>query len=347
MVTATRTMRAAVITAPGKLQTQELPVPEAGTGQVRVKVASTGVCGTDLHLLGGHFHAVFPLVPGHEIAGLIDQVGPGVRDLKEGDAVALDPVISCGTCYYCQKGLRQHCERFQALGVTMAGGFAEYVVAPAGNAYKVGQMPLEVAAFAEPLGCVAWGIQRLKPEPATKALLFGAGPIGLLLMQALLASGASSVTVVDPIQERLELAHKLGASRTLKTSPSVMQELRDLEPYGFDIVTEATGRPEVVQEMPNLASKGGKILIFGVSPDDATVPFSPYQIFQNDLTVLGSFSLNATVPMALEWLASGRVRVEELITHRLPIEHLNQALDYKNHPGMAGAQKVLIEPGEL
>lgn len=345
MVTATRTMRAAVIIGPGRLETQELPIPEAGPGQVRVKVASTGVCGTDLHLLGGHFHAVFPLTPGHEISGTIDQVGEGVHDLSEGDAVALDPVVNCGTCYYCQKGLRQHCERFQALGVTRAGGFAEYVVAPAGNAYKVGKMPLQVAAFAEPLGCVAWGIQRLKPEPATRALLFGAGPIGLLLMQALLASGASSVTVVDPIEDRLELAKQLGASRTLKTGPEVMGQLKDLEPYGFDVVTEATGRPEVVEGMPRLATKGGKILIFGVSPDDATVPFSPYDIFQNDLTVLGSFSLNATVPVALEWLSSGRVNVEPLITHRLPIEHLNQALDYKNHPGMAGAQKVLIEPG--
>ncbi|MER3554891.1 MAG: alcohol dehydrogenase [Meiothermus sp.] len=338
-------MRAAVITGPGRLETQDLPIPEAGPGQVRVKVASTGVCGTDLHLLGGHFHAVFPLVPGHEISGTIDQIGQGVNDLKEGDAVALDPVVSCGSCHYCHKGLRQHCEHFQALGVTRAGGFAEYVVAPAANAYTVGKMPLQVAAFAEPLGCVAWGIQRLKPEPATKALLFGVGPIGLLLMQALLASGASSVTVVDPIEDRLELAKTLGASRTLKTGPEVMTQLKDLEPYGFDIVTEATGRPEVVQEMPNLATKGGKILIFGVSPDDATVQMSPYQIFQNDLTVLGSFSLMGTVPMALEWLASGRVNVEPLITHRLPIERLNQALDYKNHPGMAGAQKVLIEPG--
>lgn len=347
MVTATRTMRAAVIPAPGRLETRDLPIPEAGPGQVRVKVAATGVCGTDLHLLGGRFHAVFPLVPGHEISGTIDQVGPGVQGLEEGDPVALDPVVACGTCHYCQKGLRQHCERFQALGVTTAGGFAEYVLAPAANAYKVGKIPLEVAAFAEPLGCVAWGVLRLRPEPASKALLFGAGPIGLLLMQALLASGASSVTVVDPIEERLELARQLGANRTLKTGPEVVSQLNDLEPYGFDVVSEATGRPEVVQEMPNLATRGGKVLVFGVGPDDATVPFSPYQIYHNDLTVVGSFSLNATVPMALEWLSSGRVSVEPLITHRLPIEQLNQALDYKNHPGMAGAQKVLIEPEVL
>jgi len=347
MLTTTKTMRAAVITAPGQLETCELPLPEAGPGQVRIKVVATGVCGTDLHLLRGHFHAVLPLVPGHEIAGIIDQVGPGVRSFKEGDPVALDPVVSCGSCHYCQKGLRQHCEHYQALGVTTAGGFAEYVVAPATNAYTVGPMPLEVAAFAEPLGCVAWGILRLRPEPASKALLFGAGPIGLLLLQALLASGASSVTVVDPISERLELARSLGANRTLQTSPEVIPQLRDLEPYGFDIVSEATGRTEVVQEMLNLTARGGKMLIFGVSPEEATVSFSPYQICHHDLTVVGSFSLNATVPMALEWLSSKRVQVESLITHRLPIEGLHQALDYKNHPGMAGAQKVLIKPDLL
>jgi D-arabinitol dehydrogenase (NADP+) len=340
----TQTMRASVITKPYTLETQELVAPNVGPGEVRVRVAAAGVCGTDLHLYGGHFDPVFPLVPGHEIAGIVDQVGAGVLDVLEGDRVALDPVITCGTCHHCQRGMRHHCTRFQALGVTRGGGFAEYVIAPAANVYNVGSMDLEVAAFAEPLGCVAWGIKRLKPEPATKALLFGAGPIGLLLMQALLVSGLSEVTVVEPNLERRNLAVQLGAKLAIEPHAELTTQLRDLEPYGFDVVTEATGAPKVISQLPQYATPGGKILYYGVAPDDAKVEISPYEVFRRDLTILGSFSLLGTLPMALEWLASGRVKVKPIISHRLPIEDLKLALEYKDHPGMNGSQKVLIVP---
>jgi D-arabinitol dehydrogenase (NADP+) len=205
-------------------------------------------------------------------------------------------------------------------------------------------MDLEVAAFAEPLGCVAWGIKRLKPEPATKALLFGAGPIGLLLMQALLVSGLSEVTVVEPNLERRNLAVQLGAKLAIEPHAELTTQLRDLEPYGFDVVTEATGAPKVISALPQYATPGGKILYYGVAPDDAKVEISPYEVFRRDLTILGSFSLLGTVPLALEWLASGRVQVKPIISHRLPIEDLKLALEYKDHPGMNGSQKVLIVP---
>ncbi|PZA06119.1 MULTISPECIES: zinc-dependent alcohol dehydrogenase family protein [unclassified Meiothermus] len=337
-------MKAAVITRPRTLELQDLPPPKAGAGQVRIRVGATGVCGTDLHLFDGHFHAQLPLVPGHEIAGVIDQVGPGVRDLEEGQLVALDPVIACGQCWACRRGQRQHCLHFQALGVTRAGGFAQYVVAPAGNAYAVKNLSAAEAAFAEPLGCVVWGLLRLRPEPGSNALVFGAGPIGLLLMQALLAAGVAAVTVVDPVPERLALARSLGAWRTVQSGPKLSEELRDLEPHGFDVVAEATGVPSVVEAMPQYAAVGGKILIFGVAPEEATVRISPYDLFQRDLSVLGSFSLNGTVPQALAWLETGRVQVKPLISHQLSLEQLGLALEYKEHPGMEGALKVLIVP---
>ncbi len=340
----TQTMRASVITKPYTLETRELPAPNVEAGEVRVRVVAAGVCGTDLHLYGGHFDPVFPLVPGHEIAGVVDQVGMGVLDVLEGDRVALDPVITCGTCHHCQRGMRHHCLRFQALGVTRGGGFAEYVIAPAANVYKVGDMDLEVAAFAEPLGCVAWGIKRLQPEPATKALLFGAGPIGLLLLQALLVSGLNEVTVIEPNLQRRQLALQLGAKTALEPHANLSTELRDFDPYGFDVVTEATGSPKVIEQLPAYATPGGKILYYGVAPDDARVQINPYDVFRRDLTILGSFSLLGTLPLALQWLRSGRIQVKPIISHRLPIEELELALRYKDHPGMNNSQKVLIVP---
>jgi D-arabinitol dehydrogenase (NADP+) len=337
-----QTMRAAVITAPGVLETHEINVPNAGPGEVRIRVAATGVCGTDLHLLHGGFEARLPLVPGHEIAGVVDQMGPGVRDLEEGMRVALDPVISCGTCHHCRRGQRHHCLRFEGLGITRGGGFAEYVVSPAQNVYPVGDLSLETASFAEPLGCIAWGMKRLQPDIGSKALLFGAGPIALLLMQAMIASGVSEVSIVEPNAERRAVALQLGAKRAL--DPSETQQLRDLEPHGFEIVSEATGVPKVIEGMMGYATPGGKILMYSVPPEHITVQFDPYEIFRRDLTILGSFSLLGTIPIALEWLKSGRVKVEPMITHRLPIDQLGLALRYKDQPGLEGSQKVLIVP---
>lgn len=340
-----QTMPAAVITAPGQVEVRELPRPRPGPGEVLIRVHGTGVCGTDLHLLHGHFGAKFPLVPGHEISGVVDEVGPGVRNVRAGDPVTLDPNLWCGQCHACQRGLLQHCEHHEALGVTLPGGFAAFAVCPATNVYPAHGLTLDQAAFAEPLGCVAWGMTRLRPRPGASALVFGAGAIGLLLMQGLLASGCSEVTVVDPVQGRLDLARQLGAAHTLRPHDRLKEELLDLRPHGYDVTSEATGVPAVVAGLPELTAIAGSVLVFGVAPEEATVAIRPYDLFQRDLTVLGSFALNGTVPLALEWLRAGRVNVDPLITHRLPLAGVSDALNMKAHPGLAGAQKVLITPG--
>ncbi len=229
--------------------------------------------------------------------------------------------------------------------MNLPGGFAEYVVAPAVSVYPASGLTPDQAAFAEPLGCVAWGMRRLRPEIGASAVVFGAGAIGLLLMQGLLASGCAGVTVVDPVEDRLRLARELGASRTFTPHADLRSELLDANPYGFDVTAEATGVPAVVQGLPALTAVGGQVLVFGVAPEDAHVQLRPYDLFQRDLTVLGSFALNATVPLALDWLRAGRVRVEPLITHRLPLSGVPDALDMKANPGFQGAQKVLIVPG--
>ena len=337
-------MQAAVITKANHLEIRDVPQPTVSPNEVRVCVAATGVCGTDLHLYGGHFGAVFPLIAGHEISGIVDQIGSSVVGIKEGDAVALDPNISCGHCHHCRRGMRHHCENFAALGVTRAGGFAEYVTAPQTNVHPIGTLDLETAAFAEPLGCIAWGIKRLQPEIGAKALLFGAGPIGILLMQALLISGCSEVTVIEPNLERRVVAKALGAAQVLEPNPDLKTQLYDLEPYGFDVVTEATGIGAVISQLPQYATQGGKIMYYGVAPDDLTVSISPYEVFRRDLTILGSFSLHGTLPIALRWLSSGLIKVKPLITHRLPIKDLQLALEYKNQVGLNGSQKTLIIP---
>ncbi|GGJ51627.1 zinc-dependent alcohol dehydrogenase family protein [Deinococcus roseus] len=339
-------MHAALITAPHTIEYQEVPLPEVGPADVLIKVELAGVCGTDAHLLEGHFNAKLPLIPGHEIVGRVVALGKDVRGFYEGQRVVLDPDLNCGTCMMCQKGMRHQCLHYEAIGVTRAGGFAEYVLAPASVVYDANDLEPEVAVFAEPLGCVAWGITRLKPEPGSTALLYGAGGIGLLLMQALLASGVSEIAVVDTQPARLKLAQELGATHAFQASESTNQQLKDLFPHGFDVVTEATGVPRVQQAMIDQAIAGGKILIFGVAPEDAKIEVSPYEIFRKDLTVLGSFSLNSTIPLALRWMRSGQVKVKELITDTLPLGKLHEAIGQKI-TASAGSIKSIVSPSEV
>src|SRR6516165_10628347 len=338
-------MKAAVVTRPGSVLVQEVPDLKPGPGDVLIRVASAGVCGTDVHIVTGHHVQVtLPLVPGHEIAGHVESIGEGVHDLTAGQAVAVDPVIACGTCHFCLRGLRNHCLRFGAIGVTRPGGFARYVIVPAANTHPVGDMPLDQAVFAEPLGCIIWGLKRLDPPLASTALLFGAGPIGLLLLQGLLVGGVARVTVVDPVEHRLRIARQLGASLTLTPGPELNETLLDASPFGYEVVAEATGNPAVVKEMATYAAPGGKILIFGVSPEEARVPLSPFDVYAKDLSIIGSFSLAGTFPEALTLLASGRITTAPLVSHRLPLEGLGGFLARERSDARRDSIKVLIDP---
>ena len=338
-------MKAAVVTRPGTVLVQEVPDLKPGPGDVLIRVASAGVCGTDVHIVTGHHAQVtLPLVPGHEIAGHVESIGEGVHDLAVGQAVAVDPVIACGTCHFCLRGLRNHCLRFGAIGVTRPGGFARYVIVPAANTQPVGDMPLDQSVFSEPLGCIIWGLKRLDPPLASTALLFGAGPIGLLLLQGLLVGGVARVTVVDPVEHRLRIARQLGASLTLTPGPELNETLLDASPFGYEVVAEATGNPAVVKEMATYAAPGGKILIFGVSPEEARVPLSPFDVYAKDLSIIGSFSLAGTFPEALTLLASGRITTAPLVSHRLPLEGLGEFLTRERSDARRDSIKVLIDP---
>ena len=338
-------MKAAVVTRPGTVLVQEVPDLKPGPGDVLIRVATAGVCGTDVHIVTGHHAQVtLPLVPGHEIAGHVESIGEGVHDLTAGQAVAVDPVIACGTCHFCLRGLRNHCLRFGAIGVTRPGGFARYVIVPAANTHPVGDMPLDQAVFAEPLGCIIWGLKRLDAPLASTALLFGAGPIGLLLLQGLLVGGVARVTVVDPVEHRLRIARQLGASLTLTPGPELNETLLDASPFGYEVVAEATGNPAVVKEMATYAAPGGKILIFGVSPEEARVPLSPFDVYAKDLSIIGSFSLAGTFPEALTVLASGRITTAPLVSHRLPLEGLGGFLARERSDARRDSIKVLIDP---
>lgn len=178
-------MKAAMIEAPGRALVTTAPEPEPGPNDVVIRVRAAGICGTDLHIFKGEYEAGYPLIPGHEFSGEVVAVGAHVERFREGDRVTADPNIACNRCANCQRNEPNQCKHLQAVGVTRDGAFAEYVVVPEGNVFSIGSIPFDDAALIEPLACVVWGLQRVQVQVGDSALVFGAGPMGCLLVQSL------------------------------------------------------------------------------------------------------------------------------------------------------------------
>jgi D-arabinitol dehydrogenase (NADP+) len=335
-------VRAAYYQAVHEIAVREAPEPEAGPSEVLVRVGACGICGTDQHIFDGDFGGPLPLIGGHELAGEVVSVGAEVEDdIRVGERVAVDPSVFCGSCFYCKRGQVNHCLRWNAIGVTRDGGFADYVVAPAGNVYPVDEMEYEVAAFIEPISCVVYGLKRLELPLGANALIYGAGPIGLLMLQLVRRGGASEIAVVDLKRDKLELARRLGAGTVVAADADADDALRETSPLGFDVVIDCTGVPAVVEHMFTHVRNEGKLLFFGVNPTEARIALSPYDVYRKDLTIYGSFALRFTFHDALALLESGAVDVGPLISDRFPIERFPEALELA---GSGDAFKVQIQP---
>ncbi|HML21371.1 MAG TPA: zinc-dependent alcohol dehydrogenase family protein [Aggregatilinea sp.] len=320
-------MKAGKIEQPGRAGFSSAPVPEPGPDDVLIQVHAAGICGTDIHILKGEYEARYPLIPGHEFSGVVVSVGDNVTRFKVGDRVTADPNIPCNRCLACQRNEPNQCENLQAVGVTRDGAFAEYVVVPEGNVFAIGEMSFAAAAMVEPLACVAWGLERLSIPPGASALVFGAGPMGCLLSQALHASGAARVVVTDVVPHRLALAAELGATETVLADDQQDRKLRSIEPGGYNLVVDATGIPKVLEAAFSYLRARGTLWVFGVTPNDARVTFPSYEIFRRDLAILGSFAVNRTFQESISMIRSGRVKVEPLISHTLPLEDFAQGFE--------------------
>jgi D-arabinitol dehydrogenase (NADP+) len=324
-------MRAAQIEAPEKARVTDVQEPSPASGEVLIKVAAAGICGTDLHIFHGEYEATYPLIPGHEFSGTVVAVGEGVRRYRPGDRVTADPNIPCNRCPACQRNEPNQCESLAAIGVTRSGAFADYVVAPEGNVFPIGDLPFTHAALVEPLACVVWGLKRVQIQAGDSALVFGAGPMGCLLLQAVRHSGAATVVISDTVPWRLEQAAALGATETVLADDRQAQRLKALAPAGYDIVVDATGIPKVLEQSFSFARPRGKVWVFGVCPRETRATFIPYDVFRKDLTIIGSFAVNRTFQESIALIQSGAVRVEPLISHRLPLDRFREGLELAEH----------------
>jgi 2-desacetyl-2-hydroxyethyl bacteriochlorophyllide A dehydrogenase len=323
-------MKAILFPQPGKIELSDLPDPTPAPDEVVIEMKASGICATDIHIWLGEFIASYPVIPGHEFAGEVVELGGEVKNFKVGDRVAVDPCIYCHNCHACKSHAENFCRNFKAYGLQLNGGFAEYVAVKENNLYRIDGLSWEEGAMVEPMGCVVHGLNQVAPiKPGGHGLIFGAGPIGLLNMQLYMGSGLATVTVVDIMEHKLKIASELGATHTVLGDEGLSERLREIRPEGFDLVIDATGKSEVVQSTFDYVAERGKILFFGVCPPDARISISPYDVYKRELKIYGSFSLLYTAGQAVDLLRSGKIRVEPLISHRFPIEGFVEAFELK------------------
>jgi D-arabinitol dehydrogenase (NADP+) len=324
------TMRAVVYDRPEHFTVAELPVPEPGPGEVRLKVLVAGVCGTDAHLHVGEFGPTYPLTPGHEFVGEVVALGDGVDPGLLGHRVVVDNCAACGHCVECRRARPTFCRNAVAQGVNRPGGFAEQVVTDASRCFLVDDLEPEVAVLTEPIACVVHGLDVLDLAPGSDVLLFGAGPTGLILTSLLARSGAGRLVVAAPTAAKLELATARGADAVVqldRNDPEGSQaRLRELAPDGFDVVIDATGALAVLGTTLGLVRTGGTVFVYGMTAEAAQWPVSPYDIFRRELTIKGSFAQQFAFDRALSALRNGRVSPDGLVTKRFSLDEYADAL---------------------
>ncbi|KPP87921.1 MAG: L-iditol 2-dehydrogenase GutB [Rhodobacteraceae bacterium HLUCCA08] len=300
----------------GRVSRTALPDPTPGPGEVLVRVMASGICHTDLEILHGNYGAdAFPVIPGHEFAGIVGGLGAGVTGLAEGDRVVVDPNLGCGACPACARGWAHLCTALGAYGVTRPGGFADLCVVRAAAVHPIGDMPFAMAALAEPMGCVLNGIDAVDPQVTETALIFGAGAIGLLMAIALRTRGIDRIALVDLDAARLELARGFGFE-ALAAGSAVLEDRRQ----AIDFVADATGVPEVAGTLTRYIANGGRGLYFGVCPQPARIEIAPFEMFRRQITLAGTHSLNHNIPQALQAMSDFGPDIAGLVSHRLDLD---------------------------
>lgn len=337
-------MNAAVFREVGVIETQARDIPEPGVGEVVIRVAVCGICGTDQHIYHGKpgsATVVPPRILGHELSGTVVAVGHGV-DLLTGDRVSVDPNIYCGKCRYCRRGTVHLCERLQAIGVTRDGGMAEYVIVPAANCFRMqDDMSFEQGAMIEPLGCCVHGISQLNLTPGTSAIVIGGGYIGLLMVQLLRLYGCHPVVVSELDDSKHALARELGATATYSPATTDLAGVAgELPGGGFDVVIECVGRADSMQTATLVAGKGGQVLLFGVADPTTEIGLRPFDVFSKELQIKGSFINPNTHEIAMSLVTQGRVDVVKAISHRFTLDNLPEAMS--NYPNLRVTKGIVI-----
>ena len=336
--------------APGVLFAEQIPEPMPSHGEVLVKVAATSICGTDVHLYewtksAQAFNPTIPLVMGHESAGTVVAIGPGVTRLKAGDRVAVESHIFCGACYFCRTGDAHNCLEMRLFGLTWDGAFAEYFKVPERVCFPLPEtIPLEVGALFEPCGVAVHALQRAGGSAeGASVMITGAGPIGLVLVQLCMGGGATRVVAVEPNPFRRKLAEQMGAEAVDPTSTDMAELARRLSPRrgGFDLAFECSAVESNTPMLMEALRREGTLVTVG-HPGRAVPVDVAAHINKKGITLRGIFGRRVwdTWELLLALVESGRLDLGALVTHRLGLREFERAV----HLLREDAAKILILP---
>ena len=320
-------MKALLFHGPHSLSLVDREIPQPAPGQVLLKIAAAGICGTDVHILRGSAPAGAPVILGHEVSGEVAAVGSGVTHLKTGDRVTVDPNVYCGHCSFCRSGDVHLCVNNRCFGIYADGGFAQYAVISADFAYKLpDSMTWLEGAMVEPAACCMHGAEMAQYRTGDSLLIHGAGAIGALHVQYARLRGVSTILVSDPIAHRRELALELGADYAFDPlTQDLYREVRKILPDGPRVIMDCSGVPRVVEESVRQVRWGGRVVLFGICPADQDISIAPAYINDREITLCGSYDYIQLHQAAIDLIAAGRLRVQPLISHTFPLTAYEQA----------------------
>lgn len=333
----------------GKFEVREMAFGAPGSREVFVKNKACGICGTDVHIYHGErgsAEVAPPVVLGHEFSGEVVAIGSEVTAVKVGDCVTIDPNIYCGKCYHCRKGQKQFCDNMIAVGVNFNGGFAEYCMVPETQVFPMKpEVGFEAMAMAEPLACCIHGIEQVSIKSGDLVTVIGGGAIGLLMVQLAKLRGAGTVILSEPVAARREIGLAVGADYAIDPLASAPLEQIQLITgrKGVDVAIECVGKTFATKQAFDIADRGARLLLFSVPAPDSTFAMPLMDVFNKELKIYGSFVNPDSHQEAVDLINAGRIQTAPLITHRYPIERLEEAI----HMQMSAESiKVIVKGNE-
>ena len=323
-------MKAIEVLKPGEITIVERPIPACGENEVLIKVKAAGICGSDVHIYHGkNAFATYPRVVGHEFVGKIVTAGVNVKNLLVGDRVAVDPVMACGHCYACRIGRHNVCKNLKVLGVHQDGGYQEYIAVKSENVYKIPQhISWEIASLIEPYTIAAQVLERGRLTADDQVLICGAGPIGLIILQAVKMVGAKAA-IMDVLAARLNRAKEMGADLVIDASSSdVTEEMMTFtNQEGASLIYEATGNIKVLEEcITKIASPAGRVVVLGFSTELVQIP--QVAIMSRELEIIGTRLNRGKFPQVIEWFEKGLVQPEKVLTHTFRVYDAKKAFTF-------------------
>ncbi|MCC6235989.1 MAG: alcohol dehydrogenase catalytic domain-containing protein [Dehalococcoidia bacterium] len=344
-------MRATVFNAPGNVTVEDRTQPTPGPGELRIRVGAASLCASDVRVYRGEKHALAGVIPGHEIAGVVDRLGEGVTGLAEGDRVIVCPILACEQCRFCLVGRRNRCLQRRTLGYDLDGGFAEYLLVPevlvrTGHVLRIpDRLPLDVAALSEPAACVLASLDLCGVVAGSSMAIVGAGPMGLLHLLLGRTAGAGPIIVSEPNPARRAIAQRWGADLVVDpATEDVTKAVMGLtDGYGADAVIVSVGVAELVPPALELVRKQGAVNLFAGFPPRSSIPFDPNLVHYGEVILTGS--QNATTDQYRRTVAmlAAVPHIDEVVTNRYDVEHGPEA--YSSRLAMDGLKSLVQFPG--